>query len=52
MNKLSPALSGLKLVLQKNTQNQTERHFSNILSQNKISSAGEVEGVAQLFPYT
>ena len=52
MNKLSPALSGLKLVLQMNMQNQTERHFSNILSQNKISSAGGVEEVAQLFPYT
>ena len=43
---------GLKLVLQKKRQNQTERHFSNILSKNQISSAGGVEGVALPFPYT
>lgn len=50
MNRLS-SLSGLKLALQKKTQHQTDRHFSNILSKNKISSAGGAEGVALPFPY-
>lgn len=45
------SLSGLKLALQKKTQHQTDRHFSNILSKNKISSAGGAEGVALPFPY-